>query len=101
MDCRIISFVTDNIVRGGANIITHPRNIEDSVRRKESKRQRERERKKAKKEAKKKEKLEELARQRNKKLKDIKSRLKEIQEITGTDSEYHASIRLQSSNPDH
>ena len=72
--------------RGGANIITHPRNIEDSVRRKESKRQRERERKKAKKEAKKKEKLEELARQRNKKLKDIKSRLKEIQDITGTDS---------------
>lgn len=29
--------------------------------------------------------MEELARQRNKKLKDIKSRLKEIQEITGTD----------------
>lgn len=65
--------------------MTHPRIIEDSVRRKQNKRQRRREKLKAKKELMKKQKMEELARARNRKMKEIRDKLKEIQSITGND----------------
>ncbi|KAI8137344.1 KRI1-like family C-terminal-domain-containing protein [Fennellomyces sp. T-0311] len=68
---------------GGTNIVSHARNIEESVRKKKDKRQKERERKKARKEAALREKAEEIARVRNQKMKEIRERLREIQEITG------------------
>ncbi|KAI9261547.1 KRI1-like family C-terminal-domain-containing protein [Phascolomyces articulosus] len=67
----------------GAMIVSHSRQVDDSVRRKQSKRQKERERKKARREEKLREKNEELARARNLKMKEVRDRLKEIQEITG------------------
>ncbi|KAI7848468.1 KRI1-like family C-terminal-domain-containing protein [Circinella umbellata] len=71
---------------GGAQIISHSRQVDDSVRRKESKRQKQRERKKAKKAEQLRQKSEEIARARNQKMKEIRDRLKEIKEITGNES---------------
>ncbi|KAI8393517.1 KRI1-like family C-terminal-domain-containing protein [Radiomyces spectabilis] len=70
---------------GGAQIISHARNIEGTVRREESRRKRNRERKKAKREALKQQKMEEVKRLKNEKMKEIHERLKQIQEITGTE----------------
>ena len=73
---------------GGAQIISHSRQVDDSVRRKESKRQKQRERTKAKKAEQLRQKSEEIARARNQKMKEIRDRLKEIKEITGNDCKY-------------
>lgn len=71
--------------RGASNIITHARDVDGSVRRKESKRKKERERRKRKKEEERKRKQEEMSRARNQKMKEIVNRLKEIQAITGNE----------------
>ncbi|ORX59620.1 Krr1-domain-containing protein [Hesseltinella vesiculosa] len=69
---------------GSVNIITHARDMDGSVRRKERKRQKDRERKKASKAAKKEQKTQELRQLKNEKRKEIHERLMEIQKITGT-----------------
>ncbi|KAI9496483.1 KRI1-like family C-terminal-domain-containing protein [Zychaea mexicana] len=71
---------------GGASLVSHSRNVEESVRRKLNKRQKERERKKLKRETMIREKNEELGRARNQKMKEIHDRLKEIRDITGNDA---------------
>ncbi|CAO3589545.1 unnamed protein product [Absidia cylindrospora] len=68
----------------GAHIVTHARDVGDSVRRKESKRKQRRDREKAKKQALKEHKTQELKRMKNEKRKEIHDRLVEIQKITGT-----------------
>ncbi|KAL0073519.1 KRI1-like family C-terminal-domain-containing protein [Phycomyces blakesleeanus] len=70
---------------GALQIIGHSRNVEGTLRRKESKRKRERERKKAKKEAEKLNKVNELKQLKNQKIKEIQARLEEIRKITGND----------------
>ncbi|KAI9013392.1 KRI1-like family C-terminal-domain-containing protein [Phycomyces nitens] len=70
---------------GALQIIGHSRNVEGTLRRKESKRKRERERKKAKKEAEKLGKINELKQLKNQKIKEIQARLEEIRKITGND----------------
>ncbi|KAI7865585.1 KRI1-like family C-terminal-domain-containing protein [Spinellus fusiger] len=70
---------------GGLSIIGHSRNVENSVRRKETKRQKERERRKAKKAADKLAKVNELKQVKHKKMKEIQERLSEIRKITGND----------------
>ncbi|KAG1454308.1 hypothetical protein G6F56_007350 [Rhizopus delemar] len=69
---------------GGSTIKTYSRNVEGSVRRKESKRARRRAREKERKEILKKQKVEELKEQKNKKMKEIQEKLKEIYEISGS-----------------
>ena len=91
------------IFSGGAQIISHSRQVDDSVRRKESKRQKERERKKARKAEQLRQKSEEIARARNQKMKEIRDRLKEIKEITGNDCKYiytyiHLYIKCEQNN---
>ncbi|KAI8069236.1 KRI1-like family C-terminal-domain-containing protein [Gongronella butleri] len=81
---------------GSINIITHSRDMDSSVRRKESKRQRERERRKAKKQALKERKTQELKQLKNEKRKEIHDRLMEIQKITGTNVPGFEKIDLES-----
>ncbi|KAG0739839.1 hypothetical protein G6F57_011656 [Rhizopus arrhizus] len=69
---------------GGTALQTYARNIEGSVRRKESKRARRRAKEKARKEALKLQKVEELKQQKNKKMKEIQEKLKEIYDISGS-----------------
>ncbi|KAI8086583.1 KRI1-like family C-terminal-domain-containing protein, partial [Halteromyces radiatus] len=68
----------------GSRIVTHARDIGDSVRRKTNKRKERRERLKAAKQLLKEQKTEELKRLKNEKRKEIHNRLAEIQKITGT-----------------
>ncbi|KAF7724138.1 KRRI-Interacting protein 1 [Apophysomyces ossiformis] len=70
---------------GSAQIVSHERNPEGSVRRKESKRKRERERKKLKKEKERQEKKAEMERLKAEKIKEIQERLKEIKKSCGDD----------------
>ncbi|ORY93137.1 KRI1-like family C-terminal-domain-containing protein [Syncephalastrum racemosum] len=67
-------------------IISHSRDIPDSLRRKRDKRKKERERRKLKKQAEKEAKMQELIGIRHKKMREIADKLKEIQEITGNDT---------------
>ncbi|KAI8343068.1 KRI1-like family C-terminal-domain-containing protein [Chlamydoabsidia padenii] len=80
---------------GGANIVTYARDVDGSVRRKESKRKQRRERLKAKKQALMEQKTEELKRMKNEKQKEIHNRLVEIQKITGTDVTGFENIDLE------
>ncbi|KAG1176681.1 hypothetical protein G6F70_003364 [Rhizopus microsporus] len=69
---------------GASTIQSYARDIDGTVRRKESKRAKRRAREKAKKEALKQQKIEDLKQQKNKKMKEIKDKLKEIYEISGS-----------------
>ncbi|KAL7335851.1 Kinetochore protein Spc24 [Mucor circinelloides] len=68
---------------GASTIKTYSREVEGTVRRKESKRAKKRAREKAHKQALKEQKMEELKHQKNLKMKEIHDKLKEIREITG------------------
>lgn len=68
---------------GASTIKTYSREVEGTVRRKESKRAKRRAREKAHKQALKEQKMEELKHQKNLKMKEIHDKLKEIREITG------------------
>ncbi|RCH90392.1 hypothetical protein CU098_000018, partial [Rhizopus stolonifer] len=68
---------------GAYQILTYARDVEGSVRRKQSKRARKREREKLKKAAMKEQKMEEIKHQKNVKMKEIRDKLKEISDITG------------------
>jgi protein KRI1 len=68
---------------GGHSISSHARQVNDSVRVKDSKRKRQRDEKKERKEAEKKAKIAELQRLKNMKKAEIESRLKEIEQATG------------------
>ncbi|KAG0172314.1 KRRI-Interacting protein 1 [Apophysomyces sp. BC1034] len=68
---------------GGAQIVSHERNPEGSVRRKESKRKRERERKKLKKQLEKQAKQEEMEKMKTEKKKEIHERLIKIKQASG------------------
>lgn len=71
---------------GAATIKTYARDIEGSVRRKESKRAKRREREKLHKAKVKEEQLELMKQQKNKKMKEIHAKLKEISGITGIEN---------------
>ncbi|KAI8984084.1 KRI1-like family C-terminal-domain-containing protein [Mycotypha africana] len=68
---------------GSSNIITHARDVEGTVRRKKSKRALRREKERLHKEALKEQKMVELKEEKNRKMKEIREKLKEIQGITG------------------
>ncbi|CEP13263.1 hypothetical protein [Parasitella parasitica] len=68
---------------GASTIKTYSREVEGSVRRKESKRAKRRANEKARKAALKEQKMEELKQQKNQKMKEIHDKLKEIRLITG------------------
>ncbi|KAK4511039.1 uncharacterized protein ATC70_012245 [Mucor velutinosus] len=68
---------------GASSIKTYSREVEGTVRRKESKRAKRRAREKAHKQALKEQKMEELKQQKNQKMKEIHDKLKEIRAITG------------------
>ncbi|GAN09495.1 kri1 [Mucor ambiguus] len=68
---------------GASTIKTYSREVEGTVRRKESKRAKKRAREKAHKQALKEQKMEELKHQKNQKMKEIHDKLKEIRDITG------------------
>lgn len=68
---------------GASTIKTYSREVEGTVRRKESKRAKKRAREKAHKQALKEQKMEELKQQKNQKMKEIHDKLKEIRDITG------------------
>ncbi|KAJ3091889.1 hypothetical protein HK102_012811 [Quaeritorhiza haematococci] len=68
---------------GGAQIVTHARNIPNSVRRKDDKRARQREEREARKKEEKVQKMEELKRLKNLKKMEILEKLKKIQEMAG------------------
>ncbi|KAI8992625.1 KRI1-like family C-terminal-domain-containing protein [Pilobolus umbonatus] len=72
---------------GSTQIKTYARDIEGSVRRKDSKRKRERERQKLAKEKKKQEQMELIKQKKNMKMKEIHEKLKEISAITGNSIE--------------
>jgi len=71
---------------GGTQLITHSRNIEDSMRRKNNTRKQKRENAKQRKLEEKKRREEELKRLKNLKKQEIINKLKQIQEITGNKS---------------
>lgn len=71
---------------GAANIKTYSREVEGSVRRKESKRARRREKEKLRKAALKEQQAEAMKIEKNKKMKEIHAKLKEISDITGIDN---------------
>ncbi|OUM60558.1 hypothetical protein PIROE2DRAFT_63079 [Piromyces sp. E2] len=71
---------------GGTQLITHSRNIEDSMRRKNNSRKQKRENAKQRKLEEKKRREEELKRLKNLKKQEIINKLKQIQEITGNKS---------------
>ena len=68
---------------GGHAISSHARQVNDSVRVKESKRKKERDSKKERKESEKRAKLSELQRLKNLKQAEINARLKELEQVTG------------------
>ncbi|KAI8368345.1 KRI1-like family C-terminal-domain-containing protein [Choanephora cucurbitarum] len=68
---------------GSGQIITYARDVEGSVRRKQSKRAKQRERQKAKKQELKQQKEAEIKHQKNLKMQEIREKLKEINDITG------------------
>ncbi|OBZ85631.1 Protein KRI1 [Choanephora cucurbitarum] len=68
---------------GSGQIITYARDIDGSVRRKQSKRAKQRERQKAKKQELKQQKEAEIKHQKNLKMQEIREKLKEINDITG------------------
>ncbi|KAJ3267088.1 KRRI-Interacting protein 1, partial [Borealophlyctis nickersoniae] len=70
---------------GSTTVITHARNIEGTLRRKDDRRKREREARAQRKEEEKRKKDEELKRLKNLKMEEIRSKLKQIQEIAGGD----------------
>lgn len=80
---------------GAAEIKTYARNVEGSVRRKESKRARRREREKLHKKALKEQKMLELKEQKNKKMKEIHEKLKELRDITGSNAPGLENIDLE------
>lgn len=67
---------------GGTEIASHPREIEDTVRRKSDKRKKKREQRKVKKQEDKQRKEEELKRLKNLKKEEIKRKIEEIQKVT-------------------
>ncbi|KAI7888819.1 KRI1-like family C-terminal-domain-containing protein [Mucor mucedo] len=71
---------------GSGTIKTYARNIEGSVRRKESKRVLRRQREKLHKAALKERQLEEMKEQKNKKMREIHAKLKEVSDITGIEN---------------
>lgn len=71
---------------GAATIKTYARNVEGSVRRKESKRVLRRQREKLHKAAVKERQIEEMKEQKNKKMREIQAKLKEISNITGIEN---------------
>ncbi|CAO3668362.1 unnamed protein product [Umbelopsis vinacea] len=68
---------------GGAQLVSHARETEGSVRKKDNRRKQQREARSGRKEEEKLQKAEELKRLKNLKMKEIHERLKKIQEITG------------------
>jgi hypothetical protein len=75
---------------GGANIISHPRVIEGTVRKEESKRKRQREAKKQRQAAEEEERRTEVKRLKNEKRRDIEDRLSKLQQV-GRSSAGHGS----------
>merc|ERR1712137_345678 len=67
---------------GGTEIASHPREIDDTVRRKSDKRKKKREARKAKKQEEQQRKQEELKRLKNLKKEEIKKKIEEIQKVT-------------------
>jgi len=80
---------------GGTQLITHSRNIEDSMRRKNNSRKQKRENVKQRKLEEKKRREEELKRLKNLKKQEIINKLKQIQEITGNKSVGFEDIDLE------
>ncbi|KAG2173742.1 hypothetical protein INT43_005162 [Umbelopsis isabellina] len=68
---------------GGAQLVSHARDIEGSVRKKDNRRKLQRQARSERKEEEKSQKTEELKRLKNLKMKEIEERLRKIQEITG------------------
>ncbi|KAM3580755.1 Kinetochore protein Spc24 [Umbelopsis sp. WA50703] len=68
---------------GGAQLVSHAREIEGSVRKKDNRRKLQRQARSDRKEEEKQQKTEELKRLKNLKMKEIEERLRKIQEITG------------------
>jgi hypothetical protein len=77
--------------RGSDQIISHPRVIEDSARRKDSKRAKKREKRKEKKALERTQKEEELKRIKNLMKESIKKQLSKIQETSGASGTTHVS----------
>lgn len=71
---------------GASTIKTYSRDVEGSVRRKQSKRAKKREREKLNKKAKKERQLELLKQQKNQKMREIHEKLKEISSLTGVEN---------------
>lgn len=80
---------------GGNAISSHARQVEDSVRVKDSKRKRERDLKNARKEEEKKHKLIELKKLKNLRREEINRRLEEIEKVTGTKTDEKLSSLLE------
>lgn len=80
---------------GGTQLITHSRNIEDSMRRKNNARKQKRENVKQRKLEEKKRREEELKRLKNLKKQEIINKLKQIQEITGNNNVGFDDIDLE------
>ncbi|KAI9478655.1 MAG: KRI1-like family-domain-containing protein, partial [Benjaminiella poitrasii] len=79
---------------GSSAIQTYARDLDGTVRRKESKRARKRAKLRAHKDALKAQKMEELKQQKNKKMKEIHEKLKEIRDITGVNASGLENIDL-------
>lgn len=78
---------------GGANIISHPRVIEGTVRKEESKRKRQREAKKQRQAAEEEERRTEVKRLKNEKRRDIEDRLSKLQQVGRSSAGHCTSTR--------
>lgn len=73
---------------GGAQLVSHARDIDGSVRKKDNRRKLQRQARSDRKEEEKSQKTEELKRLKNLKMKEIEERLRKIQEITGNKGKF-------------